>query len=247
MNRKLQPNLLWSSKEKNQTSLLWNNSKDHFSKAKQLSATHTQKQPTNSPSGPNESNKSWKEILIKLSNRVTHYTLNSEILLFPSVTLFIITRKPESRANKYLILNRYSRECVFSPVPPHQLLFYGRKVKSVKSNDRKKAKVRKKVFLQGFKLVFYSFGCFVNRTSLLWEGEAKGPLNHFCTGSRFLLVTRVLASEKNSSSLFPILPPLPSMLLKNKEGWKRKKTKWKGSEKQTEHWRSSRVHITRPP
>lgn len=56
---------------------------------------------------------------------------------------------------------------MFSPVPPNQLLFYGRKVKSMKSNDRKKAKVRKKVFLQGFKLAFYSFACFVNTTSLL--------------------------------------------------------------------------------
>lgn len=84
-----------------------------------------------------------------------------------SVTLLVIRQMPESRANKYLILNRYSGECVFSLVPPHQLLFYGRKVKSVKSNDRKKAKVRKKVFLQGFKLAFYSFGCFVNTTSLL--------------------------------------------------------------------------------
>lgn len=55
---------------------------------------------------------------------------------------------------------------MFSLVSLLQLLFYGREVKSVKSNDRKKAKVRKKVFLQGFELAFYSFGCFVNTTSL---------------------------------------------------------------------------------
>lgn len=157
-----------------------------------------------------------------------HHEGRNPIKMFLSVTLFIITKILESRANKHLMLNRYSGECVFSPVPPRQLLLYGRKAKSVKSNDRKKAKVRKKVFLQGVKFAFYSFACFVNRTSLLREGEAKGSLNHFYRGSRFLAVTRFLALVKSSSSLFAFSPPLPPCphfhpLLKSRRGWGKKK------------------------
>lgn len=78
MNRKLLPNFLWQSKEKNQTSFLCSNNKNHFSKPKLLSTTHKKTQTNKQKT---QQTKPKQQILKRNSNQIEKqsHTLHPEL------------------------------------------------------------------------------------------------------------------------------------------------------------------------